>query len=449
MTRRWSMLAVLLTLSLTAAACGGDDGGGGAQPTGAADTGTGEPTGPDTGGGGDGGTVEVVAKWTGTEAEAAQTVFAAFTEETGIAVNFQGLGDDLPTILSTRVEGGDPPAVAVLPQPGLMSDLHGRGVLKPLEDLIGSTVDESFAPVWRELGSVDGELYGLWFKAANKSTVWYSPPALDAAGVEPPTTWDEWVTAATDIADTGLAPIAVGGQDGWTLTDWFENVYLRTAGPEMYDQLTNHEIAWTDQSVKDAFAVLEQLIGQDDFVARGRAGALQVPFTDSVQLVFGASPEAAMVYEGDFVAGEILSATDTEPGGFNFFDFPSINGSAPAVVGGGDVVVLMSDDPNAQELVTWLATPEAAAIWAELGGFSSPNQDMDPAAYPNDVARAAGVALANAETFRFDMSDLVPAAFGGTAAAGMWGGLQDWLQDPSQVDAVLAQLEQEAAAAQD
>ena len=48
-----------------------------------------------------------------------------------------------------------------------------------------------------------------------------------------------------------MPAVSIGGADGWTLTDLFENIYLRTAGPEKYDQLATHKIKWTDPSVKD------------------------------------------------------------------------------------------------------------------------------------------------------------------------------------------------------
>ena len=44
-----------------------------------------------------------------------------------------------------------------------------------------------------------------------------------------------------------MTPYSIGAADGWTLTDLFENIYLRTAGAEKYDQLTKHEILWTDR----------------------------------------------------------------------------------------------------------------------------------------------------------------------------------------------------------
>ncbi|MGH9179610.1 MAG: ABC transporter substrate-binding protein [Acidimicrobiales bacterium] len=429
------LMALVAVLALTAAACGDDDDGDATSDT----TGGAQPTGQ---------TVEMIAKWTGAELEAAQQVMEAFTEKTGIDVNLQGVGDDLPTILSTRVEGGDPPDLAQLPQPGLLVDLAQRNALKPIGDFLGDAVDERYAPVWKELGSHNGTLFGVWFKGANKSTVWYSVPTWEDAELEPPTTWEEWVSASQDLLDAGTTPVAVGGADGWVLSDWFENVYLRMSGPEKYDQLANREIPWTDQSVKDALVKLRDILGKNEFVAKGLQGALQTTFEDSVKLVFGSPSEAATVYEGDFVANTIRDETEAKAEtDFNFFAFPSIDGSDPAIVGGGDVVVMLDDRPEVRELLEYLATGEAGEVWAKLGGFTSPNQDVDLSVYPDDITREAARQLVEAETFRFDLSDTVPAAFGSTRGAGIWGRLQDWLANPTNVDQITQRLEDEAKAA--
>lgn len=428
--KRWILLAAVL--ALVAAACGDSDSGGGEVT---ADL--------------SGQSVDVMAKWGegGGEGDAFLAVIAGFEAATGASVTYEGVGDDLPTILSTRVAGGDPPDVAVLPQPGLLIDLATQGSLESIEDAAGSNLDSNFADVWRDLGSHDGTLYGVFFKGANKSTVWYDTKVLDDNGIDVPETWDDWVAAASDLVDAGITPVAVGGADGWTMSDWFENVYLRTAGPDKYDQLQNHEIPWTDSSVKEALAALGELIGVDDNVAGGRSGALQIGFGDSVKKVF-ADKEAAFVYEGDFVAGVILAETSAVAGDFDFFDFPSIDGSPPSVMGGGDVAVALSDSEAAMAFIEYLSTAAAGEIWAPLGGFSSPNQEVDTSLYPDDIAAKAAAGLAGAEVFRFDMSDLVPSELGGTAGAGIWGGLQNWLENPSNVDSILEQLEAEAAAAQ-
>lgn len=441
-TPRW--LALLAAGALLLAACGSDDDDGGGD-SGGGNGGDTETTAVDTDLSGV--TLEVAAVWSGEEQANFQKVLDKFEEDTGATIKFTSTGDDIATILGGRIEGGSPPDVAVLPQPGLLKDLVDDGSLESIEDAVGDTIDENFDEVWRDLGTIDDELYGLWFKASNKSTFWYDVEALDAAGVDPPETWDDLLDASQVILDSGVTPISVGGADGWTLTDWFENVYLRTAGADMYDQLAEHEIPWTDDSVVEALDKMGELIGEDDFVVNGRDGALQVDFPTSVTNVF-ANGKGAMVYEGDFVAGNIVSETDAELGtDADFFPFPSIDGSDPAVVGGGDVVVLLQSNEGAEALVRYLATPEAAEIWAAEGGFTSPNKNVDLDVYPDDITRKSAEALVEAEVFRFDLSDLQPAAFGSTPGKGLFKLFQDWLANPSDSEKIADQMESAAAAA--
>ena len=276
--KRLKFFAIFLTLAMVATACGGD--GDDTTTTPVADTTPDAtttttttpptPTIPDA----EPGEIVVMAKWgaSGGEGAAFLQVLDAFTAASGIDVNFVGVGDQLPTILSTQVAGGQPPDVAVLPQSGLLNDLVTLGALFPIEAAAGDEMDAHFSPAWRELGSVDGTLYGVFFKVANKSTVWYDVNAFSDNAITPPTTWADWVSVSGDLLDAGVTPVAVGGADGWTLSDWFENIYLRTAGPEKYDQLSRHEIPWTDQSVRDAFETMEEII-PGGFVGAGeRAG---------------------------------------------------------------------------------------------------------------------------------------------------------------------------------
>jgi alpha-glucoside transport system substrate-binding protein len=308
--------------------------------------------------------------------------------------------------------------------------------------------------VWKEYGSVDGALYGLYFKAAHKSTVWYSPDALAQAGVKPPKTYDDMLKAGRTVSDSGLAAFSVAGEDGWTLTDWFENVYLSQAGPEKYDALAAHELKWTDASVVDALTTLGKLFKDKQLIAGGQKGALNTDFPGSVEKVFGPEPEAGMVYEGDFVAGVAKDQFGRTIGeDANFFPFPAVGGGKAPVVSGGDAAVVLKDGKNQKAgmaLLEYLATPEAAAVWAEAGGFLSPNKNVDPASYGDDVTRATAkslVAAGDANSVRFDMSDQAPAAFGGTKGAGEWKLLQDFLRDPSDPKATAAKLEAAAAKA--
>ncbi len=434
-------LVLMLMLAAFAAGCGGDDDDEAGGDTGATDT----------GGGGDGGgdvsgEVSVISTWSGPEQASFEEVIAGFNEQyPDVDVSYDSAGDALPTVLSTAVEGGNPPDVAVVAQPGLIQGYVERGALQPI-DFAQETIAENFGESVIEVGTFDEQLYALLFKAANKSTVWYNVSAFEDAGVEAADNWDDFLANAETIKASGLPAYSIGGAEGWTLTDLFENIYLRTAGGDMYDQLSRHEIPWTDQSVKDALTEMAKVVGDVDNIAGGTQAALQSDFPTSVSNVFAEEPKAAMVIEGDFVPGVVESPLEPETG-YNVFAFPSINDSPPSVVGGGDLAIMFNDTPAAQAFIEYLATPEAAEIWAGRGGFSSANQNVDSGVYPDPITETTASAIAEAEEFRFDLSDLQPSEFGSTEGQGMWKLFQDFVANPDDVDGIAQQLEAAAAAA--
>jgi alpha-glucoside transport system substrate-binding protein len=426
-------LLATLSLALVAAGCGGDDGPSGIE-----------------GDEGLTGSVSVMAVWTGPEQEAFEAVLAGFTDLfPNVEVNYNSAGDQLPTQLSTAVEGGNPPDLAVLPQPGLMRDFAEQGALQSI-DFAQSDIEDNFSESVIDLGTVDGTLYGFLFKAANKSLVWYNVQAFEDAGVEPAEDWDAWLENGQTLSASGVPAYSIGGADGWTLTDLFENIYLRTAGPELYDQLSNHEIPWTDDSVKEALERMAEILGDEGNIAGGTQGALQTDFPTSVTQVYADPPAAAQVMEGDFVGGVITDSTNAQAGDdFDVFPFPAIGDSGVVTMGGGDTVVMFQDSEAAQALIRYLATAEAAEIWAERGGFASLNQNLDTSVYPDEITQTTAGALSEAEVFRFDLSDLQPAEFGGTVGQGLFALFQDFLRNPSDVDGIAQQMEDAAASAFD
>jgi alpha-glucoside transport system substrate-binding protein len=388
------------------------------------------------------GKLTMLGVWTGAEQKSFQAVLDAFKKKyPNVSVKYTSGGDNLPTVLSTAVAGHRPPDLAAVSQPGLMKDFVGKNALKPIT-FAQATIAKNYAPVWLTLGTVKGKLYGLVFKGANKSTVWYNVKLFKNAGAQPPKTWPQFLQVAKLLRGSGTKAYSIGGGDGWTLTDLFENIYLRQAGPAKYDALTNHTIKWTDPSVIAALKTMAQVLGDTQNIAGGTSGALQTDFPTSVDQVFQASPKAGMVIEADFVQGEIASNTPAKPiTGYNVFPFPSINNSPATAVGGGDTVMMFKDSPAARALVTYLATPEAASIWAHRGGFSSPNKNVKPSTYPDALTRTIAGALASAKVTRFDMSDLQPSAFGGTVGQGEFKLFQDFLKNPKNVTGIAQQLE--------
>ncbi|OIK27187.1 ABC transporter substrate-binding protein [Streptomyces malaysiense] len=397
----------------------------------------------------DGAHLEIAAVWTGQEQTNFKKVLAEFEKRTGAKVTFVPAQDPIINFLGSKIAGGQPPDIAMLPQPGAIKQAVDKGWAKPVGADALKEVRKNYSQGWQDIGKVGGKQYGVYYKAANKSLIWYNAKVFENAGAKEPKTWKDLLTTAQAVYDSGVTPFSVPGADGWPLTDWFENVYLSQAGPEKYDQLAQHKIKWTDPSVKRALQTLAQIWGKKDYLAGGQDGALQTEFPNSVTQTFtgGDQPKAAMVYEGDFVQvniGETKAKVGTDA---KVFPFPAVGSTAP-VVSGGDAAVLLKDSKAAQALLTFLASPDAATIQAKLGGYLSPNKNVAISSYPNSVQQKIAKSLiASGDDFRFDMSDQAPQAFGGTPGKGEWKDLQDFLKNPGDVAGAQAALEKDAAAA--
>ncbi|MEV6317589.1 ABC transporter substrate-binding protein [Streptomyces sp. NPDC051776] len=425
--------AAVLGLALTATACGGGTSSDSKQEL-------------------KGQSVTVAGVWTGVEQKNFKKVLQAFEDKTGAETNFISTGDNVSTVIGSKIEGGNAPDVVMVPQPGVLKQFADKNWLQPLSANVYEKAGINFAPVWRDYGSINGKYYGLYFKASHKSTVWYSPDAFAQAGVQPPKTFDALLKTGKTLSDSGLPAFSVAGEDGWTLTDWFENVYLSQEGPKKYDRLAEHKIKWTDPSVVKALTTLGKLFKDKNMVAGGTSEALRTDFPESVENVFGNEPKAGMVYEGDFVGGIVSGEFKKKVGkDAKFFGFPAVKGGKEPVVAGGDAAAVLKAGKNreaAMKLVEFFATPEAAKIWAEAGGFISPNEKLDLDAYQDATSRKTAESIVNAgDAVRFDMSDLAPAAFGGTQGAGEWKVLQDFLRDPSDPEGAAEKLEAAAAKA--
>jgi alpha-glucoside transport system substrate-binding protein len=438
---RWRVLALLavLLLALVAAGCGGDDD----EGEGAGTTTTAEETTEEEQ---VSGSVSVMGIWVGEEQASFKAVIDGFKDvQPDVTVKYNPVGDNLPTVLSTAVQGGNPPDVAAIAQPGLMTQFVDQGKLQSL-DFLKNSVVENFGQSVVDTGTVDGSFYGLLWKANNASTVWYNVKAFEDAGVEPPTTWDDFTQDAETIKASGLPAYSIAGADGWTLTDLFENIYLRTAGPEKYDQLSKHEIKWTDASVTEALTEMAKVFSDSSNIAGRTVGALQTDFPTSVSNVLAPEPKASMVIEADFVPGVVQTTLKPETG-FNFFAFPSINDSPESVVAKGNLVIAFRDTPAVQAFLKYLVSPESAEIWVKRGGFASPNKNVPAASYADPLLRETSQTMTNAQTLRFDLADLQPSAFGATTGQGMWKLFQDLLRDPDNVNGIARQLEAAATAA--
>ncbi len=434
--RLTGLVALLAAILAVAAGCGGS----GKKSGGGSSTGNTSVS----------GSVKFWGIWSATEQTAIRKVIAGFNKQyPNVKVAYTSKGDNIPTILATAITGGSPPDVADVAQPGLVKQLVQQGHLKPIT-YAKSTIDANFTPAWTNLGTINGKIYALLFKASNKSTLWYSVPVFKQAGVSAPKTWSQLLSNARTIKASGTPAYSLCGASGWTLTDIFENIYLRMWGSAKYDDLSAHKIKWTDPSVTKALQYMAKIIGDTSNIVGGTSGALQTDYPTCVDKAFSDPPKAAMVLQGDFVGLEILQATKAKPNtGFNVVPFPAITpgANANAVETGGDLIVTFKDNPAVEAFVKYLATPQAAEIWARLGGFGTGNKNVSPSVYPDAITRTTEAPLLGAKSVVFDMSDQQPASFGATTGQGEWGIFQKFLQSPSSISSIQQQLESSAAKA--
>ncbi len=439
MRQPWPVPVIALVIvGMMLAACGATSSPAPAtEPTAAP---TGEATAPPP----EAGSLTVLAPWGGSERANFLAVIDEFTAKTGIAVQYETARDTL-AVLRTRLAGGNAPMIAIIPRPGVMVDLAKDGAIIDLETLGITNMADNYSQAWLDLGTAEGNLYGIAVKANSKSTVWYKPASFRTLGVEPPTDWDGLVSIADKYVAAGQTPFAVGGKDSWTLTDWFENIYVRTAGPDKYSELFGGTLPFTDQTVKDAMKRMADLIAVDKYVAGGRQGVLGTGFVDGIARVFGTSADAEMYYEGGFVGGIALG--DVNPAlkpveDIAFFTFPQINpAEGTPLIGGGDLAVAFVDNDLVRQFMVYLSGKESADIWASTGTIS-PNKNTDTSKYQTPLAVEEAKQVAGAEVFRFDGSDLLPGTLGE-----QWGTtLQGVIENPDDIDNLLSDFEELAKA---
>jgi alpha-glucoside transport system substrate-binding protein len=380
------------------------------------------------------GSVEIFSLWGGSEQAAFLQVAKQFTADTGIDVKYTS-GRDFTTDIGARLAAGNPPDVAIVPRPGYLASLAKRGVLKPLAPMGFSPgyMRARYGKSWIGYGTVGGKLYGLPAKGNSKSVIWYRPASFKKYKLTIPKTWKQLLALTKKLKAKGQVPWSVGdgpNQSQWVLTDWFESIYARTAGPVKYQKLFTGKLSFTDPSVVTALKDMLQIIN-NKYVLGGIQGMLGQSFVGGISDVFGKSPKAQLYYEGGFVGGIAIGQVNPSlvPGvSINDFYWPSIvpKWGSPVTIG-GDYAIAFRDNANIRKFLQYITSAAAGRIWVSTGAVISPNRLVTSASYPNLLVRKEGAQLASAKYILFDGSDQMPGAFGDT-----WGfALQKIAQNPS------------------
>lgn len=428
--------AVLLGAALALSACGGGDDGetksaGGTSPgEGKAEceqlTQFGDLTGKE---------VHVYTSIVAPEDKAHKDSYELFTECTGAKVKYEG-SKEFEAQLVVRVQGGNAPDIAYVPQPGLLKTLveqTGKVVAAP--EPVSKNVDEFFGEDWKGYGTVDDTFYAAPLGANIKSFVWYSPKMFKENNWEIPTTWDDMMKLTDEIAATGIKPwcagISSGDATGWPVTDWLEDVMLRDAGADAYDDWVSHDLAFNDQQVVDALDRVGEILKNPDYVNGGFGDVKSIATTTfqdgGLPILKG---ECALHRQASFYAANWPEGTDVSENGDAFaFYLPTTNeDNGKPVLGGGEFVTAFSDRPEVQAFQTYVSSD----VWANEkakktpgGGWVSANTGLDAANLVSPIDKLSAEIFQDPDAiFRFDGSDQMPGAVG---SGSFWEEMTAWI----------------------
>jgi alpha-glucoside transport system substrate-binding protein len=456
------LAAVFAAAALVVAACGSGNNTGGSSASPAASTGTSQApadSGSPAASGGEsgspassgspaastgfnfeqlGGSVSVVGSWSGAEQDSFMAMVKPWEDGTGAKVNYTG-SRDLNAQLTTGIASGNLPDIAGLPGPGPMKEWYDQGALKPLDFVDFNAYAGATPAGFADLGKAsDGKLIGIFTKAAVKGLIYYNTKTFTTAPA--PKSWDELNQLATSTAtgDTKEWCIGLesGAASGWPGTDWLEDIVLRQSGPQVYDNWVAGKQKWTSPEIKQAWQTFGEALNNS---SGGTKYIVNTNFGKAANPMFKTPPGCLFHHQASFITDFFKNEAGAKDGDFDFFPFPDINTQfTGSVTGGGDLVGMFNDTPQARSLLQWLLTPDAQSIWAKRGGFISGNKNVATDVYPDAATKKSAEILQNAQTFRFDASDQMPGAMNDA----FFKAVVQFAQDQSKLDSILSGLDQ-------
>jgi alpha-glucoside transport system substrate-binding protein len=404
------------------------------------------------GGGGGGGsgntstTIEVMYAFAGEQEAGFQAEVEAWAAENDVTVEFSQTGN-FNQLINTRVQGNDAPDVALFPQPGIMTDLAGEGLLADLTDVVDQADLDAMIPGALETGQVDGTQYAVPMSINVKSIVFYPKAAFEAAGYAAPTTYDELVALSDEIQATGTTPWCYGIESeaatGWPATDWVENLMLINYGSDVYNEWVRHEIPFNDPQVLEVLDQKEALLLEDGRTNGGRQSIASSNFNTAANPMFDEPPGCFMYRQGNFVAtpgnfpDDVIADIDNQVG---VFPMPGLTAEDKPVLGGGDLAGIFSkENESAQKLVQFLSSAEFGTNgYAENGTWFSGRTDFDTSLYANEVMKSIGDIAYQSTEFVFDGSDQMPGEVG---SGSFWREMTAWISGGTDAQAALDNIE--------
>ena len=374
-------------------------------------------------------TVSIQTQWIGGEGTNFAASVADFAAATGIKIQIDSIGSSHETVLKTRIEGGKPPDLAQLALPSAILAYAAQGKVTDVAPFMAPKITTEH-PATIGLVTQGSAIYGIPYKADVKSTVWYPIKAFAAKGYAVPTTWDELIALADKIVADGSNPFCVsaggpGDATGWQLTDWVEEVVLKTKGLDYYNDWISHKVTFEDPGIKDAFDKVGKILFTPNYVFGGNTAIVATDMKTVMDPMFTddlANPKCWMQkiptwYGPDFFPDQRVTGQPSKyvlGEDVGMFAFPTIDPAQNNVEGSADSIMVLVDRPEVRAVAEFLATPEGIQNWIRAGSAISANSTTPAEWYAGAYKLKVAADIANsAAGIGFDASDLMPSKVGG------------------------------------
>lgn len=339
-----------------------------------------------------------------------------FEEATGIDVIYEG-DEAFPQLIEERVAAGQAPDIAIFPQPALIAQFAEQGQLVPLTQFMDrAQLRRAYSDTWTDLVSFEDAPYAIWLRASVKSLVWYRPSAFSSRGYDIPQTWEELIQLSERIVSEGGTPWCIGLESGeatgWPGTDWIEDIMLRTAGPEAYQQWVDHRLPFSSPPVLNSMRSFSQILHQPDFVDGKASGTVNKPYGPTALGIFNEPPDCYLYRQASFVSA-YFPPDKAARVDYDVFPFPSMDArfGTPILVA-GDALGMFHDTSATRALAEYFMTREAHEALTQESGFISPHNQFDGAQYSDLVTQKIAQILSETDVIRFDGSDMMPKEVG-------------------------------------
>jgi alpha-glucoside transport system substrate-binding protein len=362
------------------------------------------------------------------EAGAVQDMLNTFAQANDMTISYTG-ARDFSDQIGAQADGGNPPDIAIFPQPGRVVDFGEQGFTLPIPSDLLDRINAQWPEGTNAAYEAGGETWGLQTKTDLKSILWFNNQIFADGGYEVPDTWDGLKDLTNQMIDDGVTPWCVGIESGpatgWVFTDWMEELVLRLEDEDVYDQWVVNEVGFSDERIVAIGQEILDLWNTPGAVFAAGGSIASTPFGDNGgPLVEG---ECAMHRQANFFAAFLPEGTAVGPDGdIDVAYFPAAGDGREPVLTAGTAVTAFRDAPEVWAVIEYMASAEgtterqraqAARVAIAEGddpppsGYLSANLEQDLSVY-SDLERSFVEILQSASPARFDASDMMPGAVG-------------------------------------